>query len=113
MLKPTQLEVRSSISLRGKLHLRRGRRLEHGNVSGHDAPTFRKAYPDLALAPHNSPPVHGTLEFQSDASEIAAKGDNVQSTDGASEIGRRAAFAERFDLGNAVKIFGNPEAHGL
>jgi hypothetical protein len=75
-------------------------------------PSGRRTQTWLWRPPNHSP--GGTsLEFQGDAAEVAAEGDDVQSADGSREVRRRTALAERFDFVPAVKILGYTEAHNV
>ena len=66
-----------------------------------------------ALSPGDSSPFHSSFKFQSDASEILAKGHNIQTSNAASKICRRPAFAEGRYFIKSIEIFSRAEAHGM
>ena len=74
-----------------------------------DSPSFRKAYPGLAL----STALRAAFEFQRDAGKVFIKADDVETSHGAGEVGSRASLSKIFNFLISIKIFGRSETHDV
>src|ERR1700686_2308146 len=76
----------------------------------HDPPTFRQAYPSLALPARNSLSIYCALELQRDTAGVASKSHDVQPAHISRQVCGRTALSESGNLFDAKKIFRDSKA---